>query len=85
MMQLPRSQNLVFHNPFPIQTVRGIVCTHMHFLVTYRKLSIFTDVGIQTNYIHIVNFLPLLDCNMFLASVLPLYKASRILSGEFLK
>ena len=60
MIQLPGKQNVTFHNSFPIQTFRGTARTRIHFRVAYRKLPIFTDVGIQTNYIHIVNFLPCL-------------------------
>ena len=39
-----------------ISKVNGTVCTHVHFRVTLWKLAIFTNVGLQTDNIHIVDF-----------------------------
>jgi len=58
MIQYPERQNLTFDNPFPIQTDSRTVRTHIHFLVTCSELAIFTNVGVQTDNIHIVNFSP---------------------------
>jgi len=43
-----------------LSKVRGTVCIHIHFRVTYRKFAILTNVEIQTNNIHIVDILPCL-------------------------
>ena len=54
----PRGQNFTFHKLFPIQTVRGSACSHIHYRVKFRKLSIFADEMIKTNYIHKLYFYP---------------------------
>ena len=64
----------------------GAACTHIHFRVAYRKLSIFTNIRVQSNHIHIVNFFPrpnFVICFCYLSSTA--YKASRIFSGKFFK
>jgi hypothetical protein len=61
MIQLPRRYNFTFDYPFRIQTVRGTVCTHVHFRVLNRKFTIFTDVGVQTDYINVWDFFPFFD------------------------
>jgi hypothetical protein len=58
MIYFPRRQKLTFYEPFPIQAVRGTIYTHVHFLVTQRKLAIFINVRVQIDYIHIANFFP---------------------------
>jgi len=67
-----------------LSKVRGTVCTHVHFRVAHRKLTIFTNVRVQTDHIHISDFFRILDYVILLvASVLPPYKALRILIGDF--
>ena len=54
-----------FHYSLPIHTVRGKVCTHVHFRVNYREIAVLRTVGVQTDIIHITDFFPLFDCSMF--------------------
>ena len=61
MTPFPKRQNLTFDDTLHIQTVRGTVCTHVHFRVTRWNLTIFTNVRVQTYNFHIVDLLPL-DC-----------------------
>ena len=61
MIQFSRRQNLIFDDPLHIKTVRETVCTHVHFRLPPRKTSIFTNVGAQTDNIHIVDYFPLLN------------------------
>ena len=83
MIPFPRRQYTTFYNPLPIQTVKGTVCTYVHFRVTYKKLFIFTNVGVQTDDIHIPDLFPLLDSVVgFRSFGFTPYKASRILIGE---
>jgi len=51
-----------------LSIVRGTVSTHLHFRVTQWKLAIFTNVGVQTYNVHILNLLPFLDYVIYFAS-----------------
>ena len=57
----PSRQKLTFDNTLSIQTVRGTVCTHVHFRLTQENLVIFTNVGVQIYNVHIVDFLHMLN------------------------
>jgi len=61
MVQFPRRQNFTFNYPLPSQSVRRTVCTHVHFWVAHRKFPILTNVRVQTDNIHIMDFFPLLN------------------------
>jgi hypothetical protein len=61
MIQFSRRQYLIFDDPLPIKTVRETVCTHVNFRLPPRKTCIFTNVGEQTDNIHIVDYFPLLN------------------------
>ena len=61
VIEFPGRQNLTFHNSLPIQKFRGTFCTNVHLQVTQWELAIFTNVGIQTDNVHMFNF-SLLNC-----------------------
>ena len=44
----------------PYPNSQGAVCTHVHFWVAHGELAVLTNVGIQTDNIHIMDFFPLL-------------------------
>jgi len=57
MIQFRRRQNLTFDNTHPTQTVRGTVYTYVHVRVGQGKLAIFTNLGVQTYNVYIVELL----------------------------
>ena len=61
MVHFPGRHNFTFNYPLPSQTVRGLVCNHVHSRVTHRKLAVLADVGVQSDDIHIIDFFPLLN------------------------
>jgi len=64
MIQFRSRQNLTFDNTLPVQTDRGTVYTYVHVRVSQGKLAIYTNLGVQTYNVYIVELLP------FLASVI---------------
>jgi hypothetical protein len=84
MVQLPGMHNLTFDYRLPIQAVSGTVRTYIHLRMAHWKLSVFTDVWVQTDYVHIVDLFSLLGSLPRLGRFgsTP-YKASRTLVGEF--
>ena len=54
-------RTLHFIIPLPIQTVRETICTRIHFRVTNKELAVLTNVGVQTDNVHITDFFPLLN------------------------
>ena len=71
MIQFPRRQNVIFNNTLPIQIFRGTVCTQVHFRVAQRKFAVFTNVGVQTYNVYIVDLLPFLDSGVCFSSFVP--------------
>jgi hypothetical protein len=50
---------ILLSHPYP--NSQGTFFTDIHFRVTYKELAVPTNVGVQTDNIHITDFYPLLD------------------------
>jgi len=68
----------------PYPNSQGTVCTHVNLWVTHREFAVLTNVGVQNDNIHIMEFFSLLYHVVDFCGIgsTP-YKGSRIFTGEY--